>query len=358
MRTADFFYDLPPELIAQTPAARRDASRLLVLDRASGRLEDRQFPDLLHYLHPDDVLVLNNSRVIPARLRGTNLQTGGRFEILLVQENATNDWWAMMRPGKRARIGSQITILDSNSLPTDIYAYITEVNEAGHRRLLFSGTPDVRQNLDLIGEIPLPPYITREHPHQDQEDKLRYQTVYAQPAGSVAAPTAGLHFTNELLDKIRSLGVKVCFVTLHVGIGTFAPVKSDALSEHVMHEEWLELGPETVQAIQTAKTAGRRVIAAGTTSVRVLESVAALHAGNVQVHAGKTRIFIYPPYQFHVVDALLTNFHSPCSTLLMLVSAFAAPGATTGREALLQAYAEAIRNRYRFFSYGDAMLIW
>lgn len=358
MRTADFNYDLPPELIAQHPSVHRDDSRLLVLPRTTRQIEHRQFTHFSQYLQAGDVLVLNNSRVIPARLRGTNRQTGGQFEILLIEEVAANDWWVMLRPGKRARIGTQINILDLNAQATGITATVTEVNAEGHRRLAFIGTPDIRLSLDLIGEIPLPPYITRHSPSELAGDKQRYQTVYAQPPGSVAAPTAGLHFTPEILDKIGALGVHICHVTLHVGLGTFAPIKAESLETHVMHEEWLEIGGETVNAINHAKATGHRVFAAGTTSVRVLESVAALNHGTVRVHQGKTRIFIYPPYDFKVVDALLTNFHLPCSTLLMLVSAFAAPGAVSGRETILNAYAEAIRNRYRFFSYGDAMLIF
>ena len=269
----------------------------------------------------------------------------------------TNDWWAMVRPGKRARLGTQIKILDPSDSRAGICATVTAVNSEGHRRLSFSGTGDIHKELDRLGEIPLPPYIAREHPGEAGEDRLRYQTVYAQPPGSVAAPTAGLHFTSEMLDLLRSQGVVIAWVTLHVGLGTFAPVKVETLETHQMHEERIELDLATVQAIRTAKAAGRRVFAAGTTSVRVLESVAARFQGELQAFQGKTRIFIYPPYHFQVVDALLTNFHLPCSTLLMLVSAFAAPGVTTGRERILQAYAEAIQQRYRFFSYGDAMLI-
>lgn len=357
MLTADFFYELPPDLIAQTPAARRDGSRLMVLNRSNGLIKHRQFSALEEYLQAGDVLVLNNSRVIPARLRGLNPRTGGRFEMLLIEELAVNDWWVLLKPGKRARPGTRIDILDLNASTTGIYATVTEVNAAGHRRLTFAGTPDIRDRLEAIGEIPLPPYIERPL-RQPGEDRVRYQTVYADPPGSVAAPTAGLHFTPEILEKLRAKGVIVCFVTLHVGPGTFAPVKVESLESHVMHEEWMEIGADTVNAIQTAKAAGHRVIAAGTTSVRVLESAAALNGGAVKAHAGKTRLFIHPPHPFHVVDALLTNFHLPGSTLLMLVSAFAAPGTLGGREMLLQAYAEAIRHRYRFFSYGDAMLIY
>jgi S-adenosylmethionine:tRNA ribosyltransferase-isomerase len=355
MRTADFNFALPPELIAQSPVTKRDESRLLVLHRVDGRVEHRKFRDLLDFLRSGDVLVLNNSRVIPARLRGVNAKSGGKFEMLLLEENAPNDWWVMLRPGKNGRVGTQIVLRDTKNEPTKILANVVEVNAEGHRRLIFSGTPDINHELDSLGEIPLPPYIKRAT--QLPEDKQRYQTVFAQPAGSVAAPTAGLHFTPELLDEIRARGVTVCFVTLHVGLGTFAPVKVETLAEHKMHEERFEVGKETARAVNEAKTSGHRVIAVGTTSVRVLESVAAQNHGILNVFNGKTRIFIHPPYDFKIVDALLTNFHLPCSTLLMLVSAFAAPGELRGREMALSAYAEAIRERYRFFSYGDAMLI-
>ena len=357
MQTSDFCYELPAELIAQTPAIKRDASRLLILNRLTGLTKHGQFTSLPKYLQAGDVLILNNSRVIPARLRGTNRQTGGAFEILLIEEMGTNDWWALVRPGKRARLGTQINILDPSNKLTGICATVTGINSEGHRRLSFAGTGDIHKDLEQIGEIPLPPYISRDHPGESGEDRLRYQTVYAQPPGSVAAPTAGLHFTADMLERLRQQGVIIAWVTLHVGLGTFAPVKAESLETHQMHEERIELGPETVEVIKTAKAAGRRVFAAGTTSVRVLESVAARFNGELQPFQGKTRIFIYPPYDFQVVDALLTNFHLPCSTLLMLVSAFAAPGLTTGRERILAAYAEAIRERYRFFSYGDAMLL-
>jgi S-adenosylmethionine:tRNA ribosyltransferase-isomerase len=389
MRTADFDYVLPPELIAQQPAARRDESRLLVLDRKTGGVVHRKFPDLLEYLKPGDVLVLNNSRVIPARLRGINARTGGRFEMLLLEENAPNDWWVMLKPGKRARLGTEITLTDAAGQATDITATVTETNEEGHRRLCFSlapkaetsniesavagpmadkhrtpnielgkeTAPDITRVLDKIGEIPLPPYIARENNDALAQDWERYQTVYAAAAGSVAAPTAGLHFTDALLHEIRQRGVHVHFVTLHVGLGTFAPVKADDVENHVMHEERFEVGEETARAVNEAKAAGRRVVAVGTTTVRVLESVAAQHGGKLAAGPGRTRIFLYPPAQFQIVDALLTNFHLPRSTLLMLVSAFAGPGNTAGRDMALAAYQEAIRERYRFFSYGDAMLI-
>jgi S-adenosylmethionine:tRNA ribosyltransferase-isomerase len=355
MRTADFDFDLPPELIAQNPASKRDESRLLILNRGDGRVEHRKFRDLLDFLRAGDVLVLNNSRVIPARLRGANAKTGGKFEVLLLEENAVNDWWTMIRPGKNARIGTQIVFYDTNRRPTNIKATVVEVNDEGHRRLKFSGKPDISLELDRLGEIPLPPYIERKV--LQAEDKERYQTVFAEPAGSVAAPTAGLHFTAELLEQIRARGVKICFVTLHVGLGTFASVKTETLAQHKMHEERFELGEETVRAVNEAKISGNRVIAVGTTTVRVLESVGQQNSGKLNVHKGKTHIFVYPPFQFRIVDALLTNFHLPRSTLLMLASAFAAPGELRGREMVLSAYAEAVRARYRFFSYGDAMLI-
>jgi S-adenosylmethionine:tRNA ribosyltransferase-isomerase len=356
VRTADFHFDLPPELIAQQPAARRDGSRLLVLERNSGKIAHRRFPDLLEFLKPGDVLVLNNSRVIPARLHGANEKTGGKFEILLLEENAPNDWWAMMRPGKRAKIGTQIRLQEKSGAPTKIIATVTAVNDEGHRRLQFSGAENFFQELEKLGEMPLPPYIERAA--EKTEDKERYQTVFAQLAGSVAAPTAGLHFTPELLDKIRALGVRICFVTLHVGAGTFLPVKAENIADHKMHAERFEVGEATAAAVNAAKKSGHRVIAVGTTATRTLETAARLNAVKLNVYEGKTNIFLFPPAQFQIVDALLTNFHLPESTLLMLVSAFAAPGEKLrGRELILKTYAEAIREHYRFFSYGDAMLI-
>ena len=357
MRTADFDFELPRELIAQHPAPKRDESRLLVLNRANGQVEHRRFVEVLEFFHEGDVLVLNNSRVIPARLHGANAHTGGRFEILLLEENSINDWWAMLRPAKRARMKTLIVIRDANGQSTNTQATVIEINDEGYRRLSFSGTTDVKRELDRLGEAPLPPYITRRNSSDMLEDKERYQTVFAKTDGSVAAPTAGLHFTEKLLDDIRSRGVKICFVTLHVGPGTFLPVKTETLAAHTMHEESYELGEETVCTIHQAKTAGCRVIAVGTTTVRVLESVAAQNGGKLTKTSGKTRIFIHPPFPFPITDALLTNFHLPRSTLLMLASAFAAPGETRGRDVILSAYAEAIRERYRFFSYGDAMLI-
>jgi S-adenosylmethionine:tRNA ribosyltransferase-isomerase len=358
VRTADFDFVLPPELIAQHPSPERGQSRLLVLDRNQRRIEHKFFSDLPDFLRAGDVLVLNDSRVIPARLRGTNATTGGWFEILLLEENEPNDWWAMIRPGRNAQIGTAINIAQPKSVAgeTTVTAIVMEKNPEGHCRLRFSAGGDIKQWLDALGEVPLPPYIAR-GTERLPGDKVRYQTVFARNDGSVAAPTAGLHFTDALLDKIRQAGVTVCFVTLHVGPGTFLPVKTPELSGHTMHEERFALGEETVRAVNDAKESGARVCAAGTTTVRALESVAAKNAGKLNVYAGKTNIFIFPPYQFKIVDALVTNFHLPCSTLLMLASAFAAPGETRGREMMLSAYAEAIRERYCFYSYGDAMLI-
>ncbi len=357
MRTADFDYFLPLELIAQTPSAERDQSRLLVLQRGNGRIAHRHFGALLEYLRPGDLLVLNNSRVIPARLRGVNAKSGGQFEVLLLKENCLNDWWVMLRPGKRARLGTQIIFREANGNVGRVRATVIDKNDEGHRRLRFIGTSNLNESLDTIGEVPLPPYILRTGSGELIQDRKRYQTVYAQSAGSVAAPTAGLHFTQALLDAIRSRGVTVCFLTLHVGLGTFAPVKTETLAAHAMHHERFEVGVETARAINEAKRSSRRIIAVGTTTTRVLESVAAENQGQLIPGAGRTNIFIYPPYQFKIADALLTNFHLPRSTLLMLASAFAAPNETRGRELILSAYAEAVRKRYRFFSYGDAMLI-
>lgn len=358
MRTADFDYDLPSELIAQHPAERRDASRLLVVHRASGGLGHRRFPDLPGELRAGDVLVLNNSRVIPARLRAERERGGGQFEVLLLEENAANDWWAMLRPGKRASPGARLRLLRHDGSPAPLTAEVLDINADGHRRLRFTGADNLLAVIEELGETPLPPYITRAPGAGSPADRERYQTVYAQPPGSVAAPTAGLHFTPELLDQIRARGVEVRCVTLHVGVGTFAPVKADNVADHVMHTERYVVDDATARAVNTAREEGRRVVAVGTTVMRVLEGVAREHDGRVQPGAGRTGIFIHPPFRFRAVDALLTNFHLPRSTLLMLVSAFAAPGETTrGRDLILRAYAEAVRERYRFFSYGDAMFL-
>jgi S-adenosylmethionine:tRNA ribosyltransferase-isomerase len=363
MQTADFDFQLPPELIAQVPAPERDQSRLLVLHRAGGKIEHRRFPDLLDYLRSDDVLVLNNSRVIRARLRGTNLLTRGEFEILLLEEIEPNEWWTLMRPARRGRIGTEIRLHDESDQPSEVRAVVVDVNEFGHRRLRFEVPAGRDRSLVDLGEVPLPRYIQRARRLTPAgagpvcDDFARYQTVYARPPGSVAAPTAGLHFTEAILDRIRSRGIQVCFLTLHVGLATFAPVKTERIADHPMHEERFEVPEETALAVTDAARAGRRVVAVGTTTVRALESVAARNGGRLTPGPGRTRLFIHPPYDFKVVNVLLTNFHLPRSTLLMLVSAFAAPRETGGRGLVLAAYAEAIRERYRFFSYGDAMLL-
>lgn len=356
MRTVDFAYQLPVELIAQLPTPVRDGSRLLVLERAVQRTEHRQFSDLPDYLRSGDVLVLNDSRVLRARLRGRKPLSGGQIELLLVEEVALNQWWTMLRPGKRVRAGTDIQFTTNTGAASPLHAVVLEKNAEGHCLVRFSGTANILDELESHGEIPLPPYIERT---AGADDSARYQTVFAQPVGSVAAPTAGLHFTPQLLEKLRARGVQIHFVTLHVGIGTFAPVKAENLAGHQMHEERFELPAATAVAVNAAKSEGRRVIAVGTTTVRVLESAAALSpvARRLSPVTSRTRIFIHPPFQFRIVDALLTNFHLPQSTLLMLVSAFAAPGELRGRELMLATYAEAVRERYRFFSYGDAMLI-
>ena len=353
LKTADFHYDLPPELIAQRPSPTRDGSRLLVANRATSESSHQHFSDLPKLLRAGDVLVLNNSRVIPARLRGQKKGGQAAVEILLTQPASKGTWWAMLRPGKRLPPGTRITLHNCTGQPTAIEAEVIEKNEQGHARLLFNGTENIMAQLDQLGELPLPPYIQRKPHRQTDEDTERYQTVYANPAGSIAAPTAGLHFTNALLDQLRAKEIQIHSLTLHVGLGTFAPVKAESVAEHQMHTENFSLPPETATAINTAKAEGRRVIAVGTTTVRVLESCGLPLAAT----KGDTNIFIYPPREFAVVDALITNFHLPQSTLLMLISAFAAPGEMGGRERLLKMYAEAIREKYRFFSFGDAMFI-
>lgn len=356
-RTQDFDFELPPDLIAQAPLPRRDQSRLLVFDRSTRTTRHEEFRAIVNYIRPGDLLVLNNSRVIPARLHGIKTPHGGQIELLLVEENSANDWWVLLKPGKRVRPGTHVSLLNRLRGPTSISAEVLEKNEEGHCRIRFSGTPNILDELDRLGEVPLPPYISRPAQSGGVDDSERYQTVFATARGSVAAPTAGLHFSEPLLQELRDRGVRVHYVTLHVGLGTFAPVKAEFVHEHKMHEEQFELPADTADAITETRARGARVFAVGTTTVRVLESVATDHDGQVVATRGRTRIFIYPPYTFRVVDAMLTNFHLPQSTLLMLVSAFAAPGTVRGRDLMLAAYREAIRERYRFFSYGDAMLI-
>ena len=349
LETADFDFDLPPDLIAQHPPLQRGDSRLLQLNRQNGQCAHRKFTNLPDLLQAGDVLVLNNTRVLPARLRGQRTSGGAAVECLLLTARFRNQWWALLRPGKRFPSGSTFTLLNRSAEPTQIQAEVQEKNPEGHALLQFTGTEDIEAELPSLGEMPLPPYIERGAFENDPEDAARYQTVYAQAAGSVAAPTAGLHFTDSILEAIQDRGVTLAELTLHVGLGTFAPVKAERVAEHAMHTEHFSLPAETVSAIKEAKAAGGRVIAVGTTSTRVLESATA--KGPLRAMDGSTDIFIYPPHPFRVVDGLITNFHLPRSTLLMLVSAFA------GREAVLAAYVEAVREKYRFFSYGDAMFI-
>jgi len=339
MKKSDFYFDLPEELIAQTPIEQRDASRLLHLDKTSGEMAHRHFFDLPEYLHPGDCLVLNDSRVLPARLIGQR-PTGGSIELVLLRDLGDNRWECLSRPGRKTRPGQEILFGDGQ-----LKAVVEEVASGGNRIVRFSYSGIFLEVLDRLGRMPLPPYI-----REELNDPERYQTVYSRELGSAAAPTAGLHFTPELLDRIRAMGVDVKFVTLHVGLGTFRPVKEDEIEDHEMHSEFCMIPPETADAINRAKQSGHRVIAVGTTSCRTLESFAK-EDGSMEASSGWTNIFIYPGYRFKCVDALITNFHLPESTLIMLVSALA------GREHILNAYKTAVNERYRFFSFGDAMMI-
>ncbi len=366
MQTADFDFFLPPERIAQHPASRRDGSRLLLLDRTTRTVQHRTFAELPEYLRSGDVLVVNNSRVFPARLRGYKEASGGLIEILLLDELSPFLWRVLLRPGKRVRPGTRLIFTTPSGTLAPLTAEVVAKEADGHCCLRFFGVADVSAAAWQLGEMPLPPYIHRSSGESTTEDRDRYQTVYARHDGSVAAPTAGLHFTPELIQQLKDRGVLIREVTLHVGHGTFAPVKTEAIEHHAMHEERYELPGETAHAVTDARREGRRVIAIGTTSVRVLESAArapenarhAVEPFRLTATTGRTRIYIHPPAGFLVVDGMLTNFHLPRSTLLMLVSAFAAPGElTAGRDWILDVYREAIREGYRFFSYGDAMLI-
>lgn len=339
MKLEEFNYDLPERLIAQTPIEKRDESRLLVLDRKTGRLEHRHFYDLPEYLNPGDVLVLNDTRVIPARLYA-HKETGAAIEIVLIEQVDMNRWKALVRPGRKVLPGVRL-LFESDRLTAEVEAVVEE----GMRLLKFDFEGNFFEILDEIGNMPLPPYIK-----EKLEDKERYQPVYARENGSAAAPTAGLHFTPELLAEIEAKGVKIAKVLLHVGLGTFRPVKVENIEDHKMHAEYYELNEETAELINRARAAGGRVIAVGTTSTRTLETVAA-EDGTLHAESGWTRKFIYPGYRYKIVDSLVTNFHLPQSTLLMLISAFAT------REQIFAAYAEAIKEEYRFFSFGDAMLI-
>ena len=340
MKTSDFYYDLPEELIAQDPLEDRTASRLLVLDRQTGTVEHKIFSDVIDYLNKGDCLVINNTRVIPARLIGEKEGTGGKVEVLLLKRRANDVWETLVKPGKKLRPGAKITFGDGR-----LRAEVLEVVEEGNRLVKFHYEGIFEEILDSLGEMPLPPYITHK-----LEDKEMYQTVYAKFDGSAAAPTAGLHFTKELLNKIEEKGIKIASITLHVGLGTFRPVKVDDVNNHHMHTEWYEVNAEAAEIINETKRNGGRVICVGTTSCRTIESVADEN-GYMKAKTGETDIFIYPGYKFKVMDGLITNFHLPESTLVMLVSAFA------GKENVLSAYETAVKERYRFFSFGDAMIL-
>ena len=340
LKKSDFYFELPPELIAQEPLKDRSTSRLLVLDKRTGETAHRQFRDVLSYLRAGDALVLNNTKVIPARLLGCKADTGAAVEVLLLKRREKDVWETLVKPGKKCRAGARLVFGDGL-----LTGEVLETVEEGNRLIRFSYEGIFEEILDKLGEMPLPPYITHK-----LQDKNRYQTVYARYEGSAAAPTAGLHFTQELLDEIRKMGVEVVFVTLHVGLGTFRPVKTENVLEHHMHSEYYEVTREAADTVNRVKAAGGRIVCVGTTSCRTLES-AADEEGKLRAGCGNTDIFIYPGYRFKVLDALITNFHLPESTLVMLVSALA------GREHVLAAYEEAIKERYRFFSFGDAMLI-
>ena len=340
MKTSDFYYDLPEELIAQDPLEDRTASRLLVLDRKTGAVKHKIFSDVIDYLNKGDCLVINNTRVIPARLIGEKEGKGGKVEVLLLKRRANDVWETLVKPGKKLKPGAKITFGDGR-----LRAEVLEVVEEGNRLVIFHYEGIFEEILDSLGEMPLPPYITHK-----LEDKEMYQTVYAKFDGSAAAPTAGLHFTKELLNKIEEKGIKIASITLHVGLGTFRPVKVDDVNNHHMHTEWYEVNAEAAEIINETKRNGGRVICVGTTSCRTIESVADEN-GYMKAKTGETDIFIYPGYKFKVMDGLITNFHLPESTLVMLVSAFA------GKENVLAAYETAVKERYRFFSFGDAMIL-
>ena len=340
MNVKDYDYDLPEELIAQDPLEDRSSSRLMVLDRQTGDVEHRHFTDILEYLHPGDCLVINNTKVIPARLFGVKEDTQAKIEVLLLKRKENDIWETLVKPGKKAKPGTKLVFGDGL-----LTAEVVDVVEEGNRMIQFHYDGIFEEILDQLGQMPLPPYIT----HQ-LKDKNRYQTVYAKYDGSAAAPTAGLHFTKELLQKVKDMGVDIAEVTLHVGLGTFRPVKVENVLDHHMHSEFYMVSQEAADKINRAKESGHRVIAVGTTSTRTLEA-AADENGRLHETSGWTEIFIYPGYQFKVIDALITNFHLPQSTLVMLVSALA------GREHVLHAYEIAVKERYRFFSFGDAMLI-
>ena len=341
MNTADFDFHLPEELIAQTPLEKRDSSRLLIVDRETGQFIDQHFDNIIDQLEPGDALVMNNTRVLPARLYGTKPETGGHVELLLLKNTQGDFWEVLAKPAKRLRVGTRVSFGDGR-----LTATVTEELEHGGRIVRFDYQGIFLEVLESLGEMPLPPYI-----HEKLEDRERYQTVYAKENGSAAAPTAGLHFTEELLDKIAAKGVKLVYLTLHVGLGTFRPVSVDNLEEHEMHSEFYSLSEEAAETLRQVKASGHRIVAVGTTSIRTLETIGSKFDDQIQADSGWTNIFIKPGYQWKIVDAFSTNFHLPKSTLVMLVSAFA------GRQLTLQAYEHAIAERYRFFSFGDAMFI-
>lgn len=340
MNLKDFNYDLPEELIAQDPLEDRSSSRLMVLHKDTGRIEHKIFRDIIDYLNPGDCLVINDTKVIPARLMGIKEDTGAAIEVLLLKRNADDVWECLVKPGKKARTGARIVFGEGL-----LVGEIVDVIEDGNRMIKFHYEGIFEEILDKLGQMPLPPYITHK-----LQDKNRYQTVYARNEGSAAAPTAGLHFTKELLEKIKEKGVNVVSITLHVGLGTFRPVKVDKIEEHHMHTETFNISKEAADTINRTRAAGGRVIAVGTTSCRTLESAAA-DDGTIPARSGDTDIFIYPGYKFKAIDCLITNFHLPESTLIMLVSALA------GRDNIMNAYETAVKERYRFFSFGDAMFI-
>lgn len=341
LNKSDFYFELPQELIAQDPLEDRSASRLLLLNKETGEVSHHIFREIENYLHPGDCLVLNDTKVIPARLLGVKEDTGAHVEVLLLKRRQKDVWESLVKPGKKCRPGARLVFGEGL-----LRAEVLEVAEEGNRLIRFAYNGIFEEILDRLGEMPLPPYITHK-----LTDRNRYQTVYARYEGSAAAPTAGLHFTEELLQKIRKKGVQVVFVTLHVGLGTFRPVKEENVLEHHMHSEFYQVSEEAAEQINRTKAAGGRIVCVGTTACRTLESAAG-EGRNVRPGSGDTEIFIYPGYRFKVLDALITNFHLPESTLVMLVSALA------GREQVLKAYEEAIRERYRFFSFGDAMFIY
>jgi S-adenosylmethionine:tRNA ribosyltransferase-isomerase len=341
MRLADFDYELPPELIAQRPAPERDASRLMVVRRKNAAVEHAQFAEIGRLLRTDDVLVLNNTRVIPARLIGTKLSTGARIEVFLLHPTRDGEWEALVRPGRRVQKRARLTFGDGL-----LHAEVQGRLRDGTYRIRFDETNDFRERLEAVGRVPLPPYIKRE---PDEQDKERYQNVFAKRDGAVAAPTAGLHFTEALLNELRAKGITTVELTLHVGLGTFQPVQAENVEEHRLHAEEAELDDATAECLRQARTDGRRIVAVGTTCVRTLETAA--QSGEIRPFRGRTSLFILPGFEFRAVDAMVTNFHLPKSSLLMLVSAFA------GYDLTSAAYAIAVRERYRFYSYGDAMLI-